>query len=387
MMTSAYVVTAALTVLSLVIFLGDGHPYGAIGVALMVAFDLLVLLPDRTLGGIKARAPHLVMAAAATLVIAIVLLPPANPWFVVLFFVLCPTAMLSFSRQAGYAWVGVFSALTVVIFWVAGRGALGMLLMAPLYIAGYFFFAAFATQTALANAAQAESQRLLGELQEAHARLQAYAAQTEALAVAEERNRMAREMHDTLGHRLTVAAVQLQAIERLVGADPGRAGQMAAAARDEVRAALAELRQTVAALRTPLAADLSLEPALRRLSADFEAATGVAVLLSLPDPLPAIPPTHRLALYRGAQEGLTNIQKHANAQHAWIALEVRAGALALRVADDGGGPDPGTENGFGLQSLHERASYLGGAVTSNPRPGGGFELTMTLPLPSEASHG
>lgn len=391
MMTSAYVVTAALTALSLVVFLGEGHPYGVLGVALMVAFDLLVLLPDSALGGIKARAPHLVMAAAATLVTAIVLLPPANPWFVVLFFVLSPTAMMSFPRQAGYAWVGVFSALTVIIFWVAGRGALGMLLMAPLYIAGYFFFAAFATQTALANAAQAESQRLLGELQEAHARLQAYAAQTEALAVAEERNRMAREMHDTLGHRLTVAAVQLQAIERLVGTDPGRAGQMAAAARDEVRAALAELRQTVAALRTPLAADLSLEPALRRLTADFEAATGVAVALSLPDPLPPIPPTHRLALYRGAQEGLTNIQKHANAQHAWLTLDTTGGRLTLRVADDGSGPysdaTPDAGNGFGLQSLHERASYLGGAVTSNPRPGGGFELTMTLPLPLEVTHG
>lgn len=391
MMTSAYVVTAALTVLSLVAFLGDGHPYGALGVVLMVAFDLLVLLPDSALGGIKARAPHLTMAAATTLVIAIALLPPATPWFVVLFFVLSPTAMMSFPRQTGYAWVGVFSALTVVIFWVAGRGDLGMLLMTSLYIAGYFFFAAFATQTALANAAQTESQRLLGELQEAHARLQAYAAQTEALAVAEERNRMAREMHDTLGHRLTVAAVQLQAIERLVGADPGRAGQMAAAARDEVRAALAELRQTVAALRTPLAADLSLEPALRRLSADFEAATGVAVALSLPDPLPPIPPTHRLALYRGAQEGLTNIQKHANAQHAWLTLDTTGGRLTLRVADDGSGlysdatPDAG--NGFGLQSLHERASDLGGAVTSNPRPGGGFELTMTLPLPSEVTHG
>lgn len=404
MAISAYVVTAALTVLGLVVFLGDRHPYGAAGVALMLAFDLLVLLPKGALGGIRERAPHLSMAVAATLVIAIVLLPPANPWFVVLFFVLSPTVMLVFPRQIGYAWIGVFSALTVIAFWIASQGSLGMLLTAPIYIAGYFFFAAFATQTALANEAQAESQRLLGELQEAHARLQAYAAQAEALAVSEERNRMAREMHDTLGHRLTVAAVQLQAIERLIGSDPQRAEAMAGTVRDEVRAALAELRQTVAALRAPLEADFPLAPALRHLAADFETATGITVTLTLPDPLPSLPPTHRLALYRGAQEGLTNIQKHAAARQAWITLDVASDRLTLRVADDGSGPESCTatgtvanfpkvgnhlterDSGFGLRGLQERASYLGGAVALQPRPTGGAELIMTLPLSPEADH-
>jgi len=215
MSISAYVVIAAITVLSLAVFLGGDHPYKWIGLAMIVTFDLLVLLPDQAFGGLKARAPHLYLAAATTLVTAVTLLTPTNPWFVVLFFVLSPEVMLRFSRQTGYAWIGVFSALTVIVFWVGGGGSLGMLFTAPIYIAGYFFFAAFATQTALANAAQAESARLLAELQEAHGRLQAYAAQAEALAVSEERNRLAREMHDTLGHRLTVAAVQLQAIEWL----------------------------------------------------------------------------------------------------------------------------------------------------------------------------
>lgn len=391
MAISAYVVVAALTVLSLVVFLGGNHPYGMVGIVLVAAFDLLVLLPDRTLGGIKERAPHLSMAAAATLVVAIVLLPPANPWFVVFFFVLCPTAMLSFPRQTGYAWIGVFSALTVIAFWIAGQGSLEMLLTAPIYIAGYFFFAAFATQTVLANEAQAESQHLLGELQEAHARLQAYAAQAEALAVSEERNRMAREMHDTLGHRLTVAAVQLQAIERLVQADPQRAAEMAGTVREEVRMALAELRQTVAALRAPLEADFPLDPALRHLAADFQAATGIAVTLTLPDPLPAIPPTHRLALYRGAQEGLTNIQKHAGAHHAWVALDAASDRLVLRVTDDGSGPVAGAaataEGGsFGLRGLQERAGYLGGTVNLASGQDGGSELTVILPLPPEVNH-
>ncbi len=391
MSLSAYVVIAALTVLGLTVFVGGRQPYGWVGMALILAFDVLVLLPDAALGGIKQRAPHLYVALAATLVLAVTLVPPANPWFVVLFFVLSPEVMLRFERQTGYAWIGVFSALTVITCWVGGRGSLETLLVAPIYIAGYFFFAAFATQTALANAAQAESQRLLRELRDAHLRLQAHAAQAEALAIAEERNRLAREMHDTLGHRLTVASVQLEAVERLLPANPERAGRMAEAAREEVRQALGELRRTVAALHAPLEADLPLEPALRHLARDFEEATGIAVDLALPDPLPEIPPTHRLALYRGTQEGLTNVQKHAGANHAWVSLEVADGQLRLRVADDGRGPTgSGTaeETGahFGLRGLQERAGHLGGTVVLSERAGGGAELLVSLPLPAEAGH-
>ncbi|MCS7039171.1 MAG: sensor histidine kinase [Anaerolineae bacterium] len=384
---SVYVVIAAITVLGLVVFLEPGRPLRWAGLALLAAFDLLVLLPDRALGGFKVRAPHLYVALATTLTSALIVLPPANPWFAVLFFVLSPEVMLRFPRQTGYAWVGVFAAVTVILFWVMSGGLLGILATALIYIAGYFFFAAFATQTALADAAQAESRRLLQELQEAHTRLQAYAAQAEALAVAEERNRLAREMHDTLGHRLTVVAVQLEAITRLAATDPERAASMAAAAREEIRTALTELRQTVAALRAPLEADLPLEPALRRLAAEFETATGLAVTLNLPPDLPDLPATHRLALYRAAQEGLTNVQKHAAATHVWLTLAVSTDRVSLSVADDGRGPRPNaTGSGFGLHGLRERAEYLGGSVDLRPRPQGGAELVMTLPLPPEVDH-
>lgn len=383
---SAYVVIAAITVLGLIVFLEPGQPPRWAGLALLAAFDLLVLLPDRALGGFKERVPHLYLALATILAGALIVLPPINPWFAVLFFVLSPEVMLRFPRQIGYAWIGAFAAITVALFWLAGRGDLGLLVTALIYIAGYFFFAAFATQTARAEAAQAESRRLLQELREAHTRLQAYTAQAEALAVAEERNRLAREMHDTLGHRLTVVAVQLEAIARLAGTDPERATAMAGAARQEVRTALAELRQTVAALRAPLEADLPLEPALRHLAAEFETATGLPVTLDLPAALPALPATHRLALYRAAQEGLTNVQKHAAATHAWLRLTVADGRVCLSIADNGRGPRTDATGGFGLRGLRERADYLGGTVSLHPRPQDGAELVMTLPLPPEVNH-
>jgi signal transduction histidine kinase len=157
---------------------------------------------------------------------------------------------------------------------------------------------------------------------------------------------------------------------------------MVATARDQVRDALAELRRTVATLRAPVEADLALEPALKRLAGGFEQATGISVHLSLPEVLPSLSAPQRLALYRGAQEGLTNIQKHAQASQAWLSLEQQNGQLSLVVSDDGMGLEDGAtgQDGFGLRGLQERAAQLGGQVYLEPRTGGGTQLSMMVPL-------
>ena len=176
-----------------------------------------------------------------------------------------------------------------------------MLILLP-YATGYWFFSAFAQALAAAEQSRNESQTLLTELQAAHQKLQEYADQVEELAVSEECNRLAREMHDTLGHRLTVAAVQLKGAQRLIAADPNRAGEMVATVRDQVRDALRELRNTVATLREPIQTDLSLDSALKRLAESFEGAT-VKVALTLPIEEYTVPDAHRLTIYRAAQLG------------------------------------------------------------------------------------
>jgi signal transduction histidine kinase len=313
------------------------------------------------------------------------MLPPMTPWFVVLFFVISPTVMMVFPRQTGYAWIGVFSALTVVMFLFYSQGdLLGNLLQAGLYVAGYFFFAAFATQTARANDAQRESERLLAELQAAHLRLQEYALQAERLAVAEERNRMAREMHDTVGHRLTAAAVQLQAVERLAESDPQRAVIMAANAREQVRAALADLRATVATLRAAPEEDMALGSALSKLAGDFSAATSMSTQLTLPADMPELPSSYRHTFYRATQEALTNAQKHGHASMVSITLDEEGDAWVLRVIDNGCGPQDAAGQGFGLLGLRERAQLLGGSVELKGQEGGGSELTVSLPVKGQA---
>lgn len=109
-----------------------------------------------------------------------------------------------------------------------------------------------------ADAARQETQQVLDELDDAHQQLQTYAAQVEELAVAEERNRLSREVHDTLGHRLTVLIVQLAGAERLVAKQPDRATEKIATVRQQLDEGLGELRRTVAMLRAPSETDLAL---------------------------------------------------------------------------------------------------------------------------------
>lgn len=323
-----------------------------------------------------------------TLLIAGLLAVPPHPLIVVvLFFVLSSEVTMMYPPRLAAAWIALFSLITLAAYW-AVTGVEGLMAV-PIYVAGYIFFAIFAQQTARAESARAESERLLTELQDAHRQLQEYAAQAEELAVQQERNRMAREMHDTLGHRLTVSAVQLQAAQRLLPGAPEKAGEMVGAVLEEIREGLRELRRTVATLRAPVEADLALAPAMKRLAASFQEATGIVVHLSVADDLPPLDANQRHALYRGTQEGLTNIQKHARAVDAWVDLTRSNGTVALRVRDNGVGFDASAADqaGFGLHGLRERASQLGGQLTVRSAQPGGAEIVMTLPVQPEQSHG
>ena len=144
-----------------------------------------------------------------------------------------------------------------------------------------FAFAVFATSLLRANRARREAQELFSDLQVAHRQLQEYAAQVEELAVAQERDRLSRDLHDTLGHRLTASIVQLEGAERLIPAAPERASQMVNSVRQQLNEGLSEVRRTVGMLRTPVATDLSLPKALHELAIEFENATQLPIRVRL----------------------------------------------------------------------------------------------------------
>jgi signal transduction histidine kinase len=308
----------------------------------------------------------------------------------VLFFVLSAEVLAVLPGRIGYGWIGAWGVLTIV-FLAQVTGEIPLALLNGFGVmCGYFFIGSAANAQRRAEAASEESQRLLTELQAAHRQLQAHAERAEELAMAQERNRLAREVHDTLGHRLTVAAVQLEGAQRLIERNPVKAAQMVATVRAQVVDGLNELRRTVAALRAPLESDLSLPAALTRLATNFQEATGIAAHLDLPQQLLPLPDEHRHTLYRTAQEGLTNVQRHAGAKNVWLQLTLvdavgpianRQPSIQLSIADDGRGLPPGHNGpGFGLRGLHERAEILHGQLQITNRPTGGTQVMLHLPL-------
>jgi signal transduction histidine kinase len=213
---------------------------------------------------------------------------------------------------------------------------------------------------------------------EARLRVEKLSAEVAQLAAANERNRLAREIHDTLGHYLTVIHVQLEAAKAIVRTDPDRGLLAMNRAQALARDGLTAVRQSVRALREggrveAVAEQLaSLADAVRdeTFTASF-AATGA------PRPVSA---DVALALHRTALEALTNVRRHAQASQVDISLAFRPdGRIRLRVHDDGRGAARLEGGGYGLDGIRERAEQLGGSVAYHTAAGEGFTLDMELP--------
>lgn len=226
-------------------------------------------------------------------------------------------------------------------------------------------------------------------MQQLNAELLASQARERELAVAAERVRLARDIHDGLGHHLTVLAVQLQAAERLLQRDPARVAATLALCRAETQTALADVRQSVAALRLSPLDGHSLAAALDKLTRDFSQAAGIQACLIQHGSAVPLPSSAGLTIYRTAQEGLTNVQKHAlNATQVTVTLAYTALQVRLTVQDDGASVSPTTHPpGFGLAGLRERADQLGGTLQAGPLSPQGFRLELQLPLSTPSTTG
>lgn len=226
----------------------------------------------------------------------------------------------------------------------------------------------------------------ISELAAAHAKLQEYSAKVEELSVVRERNRIAREIHDTLGHALTLLAVQLETATQLeVRGDP-RLHEELLEARKVAKACLTEVRHSVEALRPEESSERSLLEQLRRLVAEFEATSPqIRITLDLEEATHPLHPEVSLALYRCAQESLTNIRKHANATKVLLRLSTsnrQKDQVELTVLDNGQGCPPEHEHhepGFGLLGMGERAIILDGTFRAGPEPRNGWRVEVVLP--------
>jgi signal transduction histidine kinase len=236
----------------------------------------------------------------------------------------------------------------------------------------------------LSQRRQAETR--LAQLARLTSELEQQVAQLSALGVAVERTRVAREIHDDLGHRLVLLNVQLQLVDDLIAEDPGAALDQLRSTREQLHDAWSSVLGTA---DLALALDgATLLPALGRLVEQCRTLTPMRISLRIIGNLADIDSPIACAIYRAVQEGLTNTYKYAQAQQADVIVYCDDAIAQVRVCDDGRGAGPpidtqivpGADGHFGLVGLRERAELLGGSVEAGPRPEIGFELTMTIPI-------
>jgi signal transduction histidine kinase len=246
------------------------------------------------------------------------------------------------------------------------------------YLAGIIFVVVFTQIASSEERARGEVERLAQELSRANQQLRFHAVQAEELATIRERNRLAREIHDSLGHYLTTVNMQLEAARAVMESEPAKALDALQKAQALTREGLADVRRSVASLRASPGAERPLPEALAELVADSRT-SGLSTELTITGSPRDVSQAAQLTLYRAVQEALTNVRKHAQASRAQLGLDyAAAGLVRLTLRDDGRGASA-VEGGFGLLGIRERVHLLGGEVVITTSPGNGFALEITLP--------
>jgi signal transduction histidine kinase len=225
--------------------------------------------------------------------------------------------------------------------------------------------------------------REVDEARERAARAEREREERARLAVADERARIARELHDVVGHSVSVMTVQASAVRRTLDADQEKEREALLVVEQTGREALAEMRRVVGVLRRPEEAPaLAPQPSLEHLDRLVESAreSGLPVELRVEGKPVELAPGLDLTAYRLVQEGLTNALKHARANRAEVLVRYTDGHVELSVSDDGPGGGGGDKGGHGLVGMRERITVYGGELEAGPRPEGGYRLSARLPI-------
>jgi len=233
----------------------------------------------------------------------------------------------------------------------------------------------------IVSALARREQRRVRELEEAYGRLQRHAATVEQLAGSRERNRMARDLHDTLAHSLAALSVQLEALRTLIRRDPEAALQAVDEAASLAKSGLEESRQAIGALRSDPVTTLGLVGALRGELRSLEARTGLTSALQVAGEGPDLTDEETQGLFRIVQEALNNAERHASAQQVTLSIAFGSDSTDMTVHDDGAGFDPQVigDDRYGLTGMQERAAMLGAKLQVHSHAGGGTTVRLSLP--------
>jgi signal transduction histidine kinase len=311
----------------------------------------------------RVRPAHVAAAVAAAAVLEVAIGGYRDSIVALAAYVIVPYSLAAHHRSTRelLAGLAVFVPVGLASALLQSGGALANLAAAAFLLAGAVLAGLWVRQLRL----RSEMLERLGE-DRVHA------------AVAEERARIARDLHDEVAHAMSVIAVQADAADGVLAQDPSLVRAPLVAIRDTARDALADMRRVLGALA---GGDEPSEPGLARLDSLVAAARagGLTVELSVDGEPRRLPAPLDVAAYRVIQEALTNVRKHSGARRAEVIVRYREDAVHVEVVDDGDGSGPGGGSGKGLAGVRERVTVLGGHVVAGPRTGG-FVLRAVLPL-------
>jgi signal transduction histidine kinase len=305
-----------------------------------------------------------------------------------LYFIVLFLGCLYFGELVGYclavlAWIVYFvKHMYYSADWLSNGTELHYLV---LFTVGIVLVITIARVVTKEKASRTRAEELLAELEVSHRQLKEYAGQVAELATTRERNRLARDIHDTLGHYLTVINVQLEKALVFRDKKPEEAIQAVSDAKRLASEALQDVRRSVSVLRTTQELPeftTSLNELVERVQSDT-----CTVELNMEGDEESFSKQRLLVLYRAAQEGLTNIQRHTDASHILIDLHFGDQEATLILRDNGRGFDtarwqqaePGRDGGYGLRGVQERLELVGGSLQVESEPGQGTMLRVTLP--------
>ncbi len=323
--------------------------------------------------------PYFIIQTVITLALILAIPSYEGPqdYFVMLLLPLCIQAMWRLTLKAGSIWVGFFacmSAASMIIYYRINESSWEGIGYSLAYVAACIMVAVLSSVTLRAEEAQRESQALNEELRQANQKLQDYARQVEQLAATEERNRLARDLHDSVSQTVFSINLTAQAARILLERDPGKAAAKLEHLQSLTENALAEMRALIQHLRPDSIDQAGLCEYLRKYAVERKKQDGLEVALSITGDQ-RLPAQVEECLFRVVQESLNNVVKHAGVNKASVTLNLNENLISLCIEDHGAGFDPrkaaSGATHLGLLGMQERVRALGGKleIISSPHAG------------------
>jgi signal transduction histidine kinase len=355
------------------------QPYQWAVIGLLAAFLLFSAL-EPLLSRRSRIYTHLYLGLQSGIIVAVALMPHRDDWFSNLYLVLTLQAAHVLTSKIAFRWIGAFALMFIPLLLYTRGLSEGVPLVLTATVA-VFLIGSWLALLRHAETSKKETQGLLTELQEAHRQLQLYTAKAEELAVLEDRNRLARNLHDSVSQTIFSMRLTAEAARLLLEQDQAKAGEQLLRLQELSESALAAMRALIHELRPTAIAEQGLVPALRRLLTLLERQHGLCTTFNVSGQ-PELSDEQSEQIYRIVQEGLNNVVKHARTDRATVTARFERQRVVLQIEDRGRGFDPErvaeTAESIGLASMRERVESLAGTLKIVSSPEQGTRITVEV---------